>query len=350
LSGSPDPESPPLVTAAIIGWNGGEDIQGCVRSVLGQTARVGQRVLVDNHSTDGSVEAATALDPDLEVIRNQSNVGFARAANQAFAAARGSWLLLLNQDVVLETDYVERLLEPALKDASLGSLTGKLLRPGTGDSVVDSTGHILYRNGWAANRGELEPDQGQFEAGGEVFGVCAAAALYRVAMLKEASSDAARPFDERFFAYIEDVDLDWRARWLGWRAWYVPAVAWHRRSASNAAATAAQARRTVANRLLVVANNDLWPSGLIRLPGVLAFAVLGALRSRGAALGPFDALRVLPESRRRRRFLAAHRRVDAGVIASWMRPYPFRDRLRGLFRKRSLRYRRPIPPVADPRL
>ncbi len=94
------------VSAAILNWNGGDLVVRCLRSLLRQTHLPGQRLVVDNGSSDGSLERLRAEDPDLEVIANPRNLGFARAANQAVAAAGGRWLLLLNLDVELEPDYV----------------------------------------------------------------------------------------------------------------------------------------------------------------------------------------------------------------------------------------------------
>src|SRR5262249_58653681 len=122
----------------------------------------------------------------------------------------------------------------------IGSLSGKLLRgdPVEGPSVIDSAGHVLYRNRTALNRGENEPDRGQFDEPAEVFGVCAAAALYRRAMLEDVRVGDDY-FDSTFFAYLEDVDLDWRARLRGWKAWYAPAaVAIHERGHTGKRQTA----------------------------------------------------------------------------------------------------------------
>jgi GT2 family glycosyltransferase len=212
-------------------------------------------------------------------------------------------------------------------------VTGKLLRPrtGAGELIVDSTGHVLFSNGWAGNRGEEAPDQPQWDHGSEVFGVTAAAPLYRLEALREVSHDCAQPFDERFFAYIEDVDLDWRLRWLGWRACYEPAIAWHHRSATGARRSAFILRHILKNRLLLVANNDLWPGGLKRLPTVGVFTLLTALQfgleSPGAPLGVIDFLRLLPASRRRRRFIRAHRRVSGSEISRWMERFPYRQKI-----------------------
>ena len=322
---------PEAVSAAILNWNGGDLVLACLQSLLRQTHPVEQRIVVDNGSVDGSLEKLKAADPGLTVISNPHNLGFAAAANQAAGEAKGKWLLLSNLDVEYEPDYIAGLVAAGQRDPMIGSVTGKLLRARAGDAapIVDSTGHVLFRNGWAANRGEGMPDSGQWERPEEVFGVTAAAALYRKAMLDEVSEGRARPFDERFFAYIEDVDLDWRMRWLGWKAWYEPVTAWHRRSATGARRKPFVLRHILKNRLLLVANNDLWPGGLLRAPGVAAFTVLAAtqfgLESPRSLLGMVDFLRQLPGSMQRRRFLKAKRTVPSRAIARWMEPYPYRE-------------------------
>jgi GT2 family glycosyltransferase len=326
------------VSAAILNWNGGELVLSCLRTVLSQDHAPLEVIIVDNASTDGSLERLQAIHPPLKVIKNHRNVGFARAANQAVAEASGDWLLLLNLDIELATDYISRLLAAAARDDRIGSLTGKLLRPKTnGEVIVDSTGHVLFRNGWAGNRGENLPDGGQWERSEEVFGVTAAAALYRTDMLRDVVDGTARPFDERFFAYIEDVDLDWRMRWLGWKAWYEPAIAWHHRSATGARRSPLILRHILKNRLLLVADNDLWPQGLLRLPGVALFTLLTAgafaLESLSAPLGIVDAIRFLPESFRRRHFLRSRKRVSANAMAAWMEPFPYLRKI-----GRTLRY------------
>jgi GT2 family glycosyltransferase len=331
------------VSAAILNWNGGDLVVECLRSLLRQTHPIQDRIVVDNASIDGSLERLKAEDPGLTVISNSHNLGFAAAANQAVAAAKGSWFLLANLDVEFEPDFVARLVAAGARDPMIGAVAGKLLRPrGDADvTIVDSTGHILYRNGWAANRGEGLPDSGQWERSEEVFGVTGAAPLYRMKMLRDITDGPARPFDERFFAYIEDVDLDWRMRWLGWKAWYEPAVAWHHRSATGARRSPFILRHILKNRLLLVANNDLWPQGLARLPGVVAFTVMTAvqfgLESPSAPLGVIDFLKHVHGSGRRRAFLRANRRVTPSEVARWMEKFPYRQKLLGRLRKGALR-------------
>src|SRR5207244_1105475 len=97
------------VSAAILNWNGGELVLKCARTLLDQTLPPVELIIIDNASTDGSLERLRAEHPAAQVITNQQNLGFARAANQAVAAATGTWLLLANLDVELERDYVARL-------------------------------------------------------------------------------------------------------------------------------------------------------------------------------------------------------------------------------------------------
>ena len=334
------------VSAAILNWNGGELAIRCLLSLTRQTCPVDQMILVDNGSTDGSRERLMRAVPDLHLVANESNQGFARAANQAVAAATGDWLLLANLDVEFEPDYVARLVAAGESDPAIGSVTGKLLRAATranGGHVVDSTGHVLYRNGWAMNQGEEELDVGQWDEAREVFGVTGAAPLYRVRMLEDVVDGCGRPFDERFFAYIEDVDLDWRMRWLGWKARYEPAVAWHHRSATGARRSAYILRHILKNRLLLVANNDLWPGGLARIPTVGFFTLLTALQfaleSPTAPLGIVDFVRLVPASISRRRFLRRRRRVPASDITRWMEPFPYWTKIRRRVRSGG---RRPV--------
>src|SRR5262249_55001042 len=152
----------------------------------------------DNASADDSVARARAL--GARVVTSERNIGFAAAANELIRRTTGAYLLLLNPDAYPAPDYLARLHAAAEAEPRIGSLSGKLLRgdPVEGPPVIDSAGHVLYRNRTALNRGENEPDRGQFDEPGEVFGVCAAAALYRRAMLEDVRV-ADDYFDSTFF-------------------------------------------------------------------------------------------------------------------------------------------------------
>jgi GT2 family glycosyltransferase len=337
--------TPGLVSVIIVNWNGARFLATCLAALESQDYRPLEILIVDNGSTDGSVEYLRSQ-PAIRLIENDTNVGFARANNQAIAQAKGEYLLLLNADATLRSDYVRRLVQDLQRDPKLGSATGKLLRPSNdGGRTVDSAGHVLYRNLWSANRGEGEPDGPPYDQAEEVFGVCAAAAIYRRKMLDEVAVDG-EVFDGDFFAYLEDADLDWRARLHGWRSWYDPqAIAIHQRSGSGLWYSTRIQRHILKNRLLMMIKNDGGPSMYRRLPGIVAFTAakgVQLLLSRpGALLGFADVVRLLPSTLHKRRII--HQNADSHRIAEpWFAPYPY---LRKLREGRLGRPRR--PPAAD---
>ena len=196
--------------------------------------------------------------------------------------------------------------------------------------VLDSTGHVLYRNRVAANRGENEPDCGQYDTAGEVFGVCAAAALYRRAMLEDVRLGDDY-FDSKFFVYLEDVDLDWRARLRGWKAYYVPtAVAIHERGhrGDRRRQTAPEIQHSLKNRYLLMIRNDRFADVLRDLAVILITEILRlldyGLRRPAALSGYFRALRFLPHAVATHRQIHRRRLVGGAALRRWLEPVRFR--------------------------
>jgi len=322
--------TPGLVSVLILNLNGARFLQACLEAVQAQDYRPLEVIVIDNGSTDGS---ADGLDPSIRVIRHGRNLGFAVAYNRAITHAQGEFILLLNNDAVLMPGYINRLVRDLGQNPEIGSASGKLLRPEQPNQPprIDSAGHVFYRNLWSANRAEDEPDQAAYNDPAEVFGVCAAAALYRRRMLDDVMLGD-EVFDSRFFAYLEDADLDWRARILGWRSWYDPrAVAVHQRGGSGLWFTTAIQRHILKNRLLMIMKNDAGWSAVRHLPGVAAFTAAKAVQlliSRPAALlGFVDVVRLLPSTLRKRRLVQAHRRMPPAAIDAWLQPYPYRQKL-----------------------
>jgi GT2 family glycosyltransferase len=179
--------SVPSVAVAVINYNGAEYLKACIESLRGQDHPPAEAVVLDNRSTDGSVTLLREIFPEIRLIELPSNLGYADAANLAIRETDSRYLLLVNPDVVLTPNYLRELLYAAERRPDTGSLTGKLLRfpEGADVNVIDSTGHIMFRNRWASNRGTGEEDLGQYEESREVFGVSGAAALYRREMLED---------------------------------------------------------------------------------------------------------------------------------------------------------------------
>jgi len=321
------------VSAIVVNWNGRRFLDECLDALAAQDYRPIETIVVDNGSVDGSVELLEHRQ-DVRLIRNPRNLGFAAANNIALRAATGEYVLLLNYDATLEPGYVASLVAALQRDERLGSATGKLLRPaGAGTPrVIDSTGHVIFRNDWAANRGENEPDGPAHDLAGEVFGVCAAAGLYRRAMLDDVTVDG-EVLDSTFFTYLEDVDLDWRAQLRGWRSWYEPAArATHHRGGSGGRVSVEIQRHIFKNRILMIIKNDRGGSLTWRLPGILAFTVAkftqGMIRSPAFAGAVWQTIRAMPQAWRRRRHIQARRTAPSLVMDRWFAPYPYLTKLR----------------------
>lgn len=317
-----------LVSAVIVNWNGGKLLAACLESLAAQTYAPIEVVAVDNASTDGSAELLAAY-PDVQLLRNETNLGFTVPNNRAISASNGEFVLLLNTDVTLAPDYVSRLVAALNEDPGRGSAMGKLLR---GDGKrIDSAGHVMYRAAWAVNRGQGEPDGPEWSAPLEVFGACAAAALYRRSMLDDIAPDGDY-LDPTFFMYLEDVDLDWRARLRGWKSWYEPAaVAIHHRGASGGRASWRIQRHILKNRLVMLVKNEAGAGAVRRLPASQGYtaAKIGKLlvTQPAALLGLVDFCRLLPGALRRRRQIQSNRTVAPDQLEEWFEPLPPPGRL-----------------------
>ncbi len=213
------------VSVQIVTFNSASDIVRCLESVARQTYENIRVRVLDNASEDNSVELLD--DFDVDIVRSETNVGFASGHNRLARDYPAPYVLFLNPDTILEPTFVEELVR-ALEDAPrVGSATGKLLRM---DGItLDSTGITMTANQRHLDRGAGESDEGQYESPGPVFGPSGAAAMYRYACLEDAAIEGSF-FDEDFFTYREDADLAWRCCLLGWDSQYVPkAVGRHRR-------------------------------------------------------------------------------------------------------------------------
>ena len=329
------PASPPSASVVVLNWNGGQMVQLCVASVLAQTRPPDELLVVDNGSTDGSAAQLSAAFPGVRLLALGRNTGFAGGMNAGIAATGGEAVLVLNLDVELEPDYLERCVGALQADPALGGVTGKLLRftDGDGEPVLDSTGHRLYRNRRAVDRGEREPDTGQYDHAREVFGVGGAAPVLRRAMLDDVR-DGDEVFDADFFAYFEDIDLCWRARTRGWTFGYEPAaVARHHRGGTGGRRLDVLEAGNHRNRLLMIVKNDALPS-LRRHLGGIAYTELrsclhlGATRPRALLLAYLGLLRLLPRMLRKRRRVQSRRTVGWRELEPWLEPYDYRAVLR----------------------
>ncbi len=312
----------------LVTWNATADLPDFVASLdLGAIPGL-ELIVVDNGSADGSAEMIERLHPAAHVIRLVENVGFAEAADRGIAESRGEAVALLNYDLRLHPGYLAHCTDALDQDLRLGSVQGILVRPG--GQTLDSAGHVVTRGRWFRNRGEnLAVGAGRW-APASTFGVTAAAAVYRRRMLDEVRDVAGHVFDRSFFAYLEDVDLDCRSRWLGWEAAVVDgATAEHAHSGSGARRTPAIQRHIVKNRLLVLYRNE--DSGnLVRdLPWIAGQQIarwgLALLSSPSSLLGVWDFVRLRRQQRPIRAAVRRSRKISPAQMRSWFRTRPATD-------------------------
>jgi GT2 family glycosyltransferase len=289
----------PGVTVVIPNWNGRRWLGDCLSSLGAQGAPALQTIVIDNGSTDGSVEYLRAQHPTVEVISLSTNTGFAHAANVGVQAARHPIVALINTDVVLAPDWLQRMTGALAADASAASVACKMLDLTDSTRVYDA-GDVLRRDGVCEQRGRFGPDDGRWDTPGEVFGACAGAALYRRDAVLGVGG-----FDERYFAYLEDVDLALRLRLAGYSCRYEPAVALHAGEGSSSELPGGHLHLVQRNTLMLVAK--AFP---VRWLPLVAYRQLGwawhaarAGRLRWQLRGALAVVPMLPAALRERRSL-----------------------------------------------
>ncbi len=203
------------VSVIIVNWNGGSLLLKCLDSVKQQTTPPDQIVVVDNGSTDGSIELAENF-PDIKIIRLGKNLGFSVANNLAIALCETDYIALLNPDAIAHPDWLEQLLDSAKKHPEYAAWGSRQMIYGQANRL-DGTGDVYHFTGlaWRSRHGKkLDPNDFKDRF---IFSPCACAALYR----KKAILDVGG-FDNDYFCYFEDVDLGFRLQLAGYRSRYVP--------------------------------------------------------------------------------------------------------------------------------
>jgi GT2 family glycosyltransferase len=323
-----------FVSVTIVTYNSGRFIEKCLESVLSQDYPYYEVVVVDNASTDGTVETLERFESRCRVVYNAENAGFAAAQNQAIALSRGAWVLTINPDVLLHPDFLAALVEAGRCDPAIGSVCGKLLTmtpqfeiPAT--PVVDSTGIYFTPMLRHLDRGSQRVDNGHYLEYEYVFGATAAAALYRREMIDDISLDG-EFFDSDFFVYREDADVAWRAQLMGWKCLYVPSArGYHVRKVlpGNRRALPPEINmHSVKNRFLMRIKNispGLYWRNWFSITARDLVVVLCCLLWEHSSLKAFWSLgrnwkRVLAK----RREIQRRRRVDDRYIAGWFKYKP----------------------------
>ena len=309
---------PPIASIILVNWNGARHLPVCFTALRQQTVRDFEIILVDNASHDNSLELLTKDFPEVKVIALKDNLGFAGGSNVGIRAARGQFIILLNNDTEVDARWLEEVIAAFERHPEAGSVASKMKLFDQRDKF-HTTGDFYRLDGIPGNRGVWEVDRGQYNREEYVFSACGGSAAYRRAVL-----DQIGLLDEEFFFSCEDVDLGWRAQLAGWRCVYAPrAVVYHKLKATGGGATASFYDGR--NFLWLIAKNypaSLWKinrNKIIRKQWSLFSEAVRAWRgaaARARIRGMLAGLIGLPRMLRKRRSVQALRRVDDAYLLS----------------------------------
>ena len=316
--------APTRVSFVIPHWNKKDLLDYCIPSLREQTFRDFEIIVVENGSTDGSVEHLKGVYPDVRLIELPENLGFAPATNFGIEASNAEFIAFFSNDVVADPEWLERMVAVMDAEPDVGMTGSKLVWADQPDRIY-AAGDTYTVGGYPFNVGQnAAADDPAFAHDRDVFSVCTAAALFR----REALEGVKEPwgyFDNRYFAHGEDTDLGFRLRLCGWRARYVAgAVARHEGSYSSDPGSPAFIRRTQRNGVMTFVKD--YPARLLlrhwhRALMVFALSVFLTPHRKSAVLGRIDALRRLPELLRDRRRIQSRISCDLGELEELMKEH-----------------------------
>jgi GT2 family glycosyltransferase len=300
----------PLVSVIIVNYNGRHFLRDCLPSLRGQSFRDFQTYVVDNGSTDGSLQLLETDFPWVRTVAANRNLGFCGGNNLAMREARSEFIALLNNDTVVEPNWLEELVHVMQANPGIGICASRILYLAQPE-VLYAVGDTYAVWGAALKRGGGERATGSFEQPSEVFSACACAALYRRNML-----DQIGLFDEDFFSHCEDVDLGFRARLAGYTCVYVPKAVVYHHGGGTAGVNNPRVEFLSSRNLEYLFFKNMPGSLLLRyLPMHLAYVVWSIIRRAGKGLalahlkGKIAFLATLPRTIRKRADIQRMRRI-----------------------------------------
>lgn len=205
------------VTIIIPNYNGKHFMKPCLDSLSHQTFTDFKILVIDNASTDGSLDYMKEHYPAIETIALDKNYGFSKAVNEGIRRADTPYVILLNNDTSADPRYVEEMVKAIRRSPRIFSVSSKMIQmyhPG----LIDSAGDLYTLIGWGICRGTGRPITNYTEPS-VIFTACAGAAIYRRSVFQKIGC-----FDENHFAYLEDIDIGYRARIFGYRNIYSPSA------------------------------------------------------------------------------------------------------------------------------
>jgi GT2 family glycosyltransferase len=350
------------ISIVITTFNAKKYITHCLNSVFDQTFQDFKILIIENASTDGTAEIIKTnyklqnTNNKLKLIENEKNLGFCEGYNQGIRKViEGSeYVLLLNQDIILEKNYLEEIIKFLETHLKIGAVIGKLYHwnfdKNKKTNIIDSVGIKMFKNRRVIEIGQGEEDREQYNQTKEIFGVTCACAVFNSQALKKIGIKKTHNstelcdnkiknieyFDEDFFAYKEDVDISLRLRLYGWDIFYLPQVkAYHDRTAKGgkklndiSAALNRKNKSTLINylsyknHLLMLIKNELLSNFVFHFPWIFFYELKKFVYLLFFEFSTFKALfkffKQLPLILKKRKIIMSHRKINAKGMRKWI--------------------------------
>lgn len=327
----------PLLSIIIPNWNGKKFLKECLDSLKKQTYNNFEIILVDNGSTDGSIDFIQKEYGDfVKIIRNETNLGFAEGSNIGIRSARGEFIVLLNNDTKTDPFWLEELVKTIHIDPKVG-MWGSKIYSYYHKNQIEAVGELIYWDGLTRAKGQFEIDNGQFNFMEEILYPPGCGAMYRRKIFDEIGL-----FDKDFFAYADDAEIGIRARLAGWKALFVPkAILYHKNSGTGGQHSPFKAFYVERNRFWITIK--YFPLPLLFLTPFFTFyrfifQAYGALTHHGAAgiftknYSPWKLIWILitaygsafyhlPKMLKKRKKIRYLKKVSYGEIFSWFKKF-----------------------------
>jgi GT2 family glycosyltransferase len=254
------------LSVIIPNYNGIHFLKTCFNSLNAQKGQTGLKevIIVDNNSSDNSAEFIKKNYPQFILIENKENLGFARAINQGIEVSSEKYIFVLNNDIELEKDCITNLLECIKQDSSIFAVSAKMIQYYEREKI-DDAGDEYTILGWTKRVGYGKPSD-NYNTSRDIFSACAGAAIYRKSILEDIGY-----FDENFFAYMEDIDLSYRAKINGYKNVFCSeAIVYHVGSGTSGSRyNEFKIKLAARNNIYVLYKNMPWPQLIVNMPFLL---------------------------------------------------------------------------------
>jgi GT2 family glycosyltransferase len=316
------------ISVIVPNYNGKHFLRACFTSLFSTGYSPLEVVMVDNASTDGSVDFVRSHFPKVKIIQSVQNLGFAGAVNLGIKAAKGDYLAILNNDTVVDSRWLIELKKAIASHPEVGFCASKMVWLKNA-KILDSAGIIYSWKGKAYDRGHGETDEGQYDQPEYVFGACNGASFYQRSVFEKIGL-----FDENFFLVADDVDFSFRAQLAGIKCLYVPtAMVKHAGGGTVITWTEKKARFSAKHHLYIIIKNFPTKFLLLNLPQVVVERLRnlsGILKSVPWWRRPFVVLLTysevilrLPAMLKERKLIQKRRKVSDEYLCSIIRRADF---------------------------